>query len=172
VVLSTATRRIFGLLNYPLKTATNQMQTRDEQQLRYCIIRELKPALRLHVRQNEHDALEAIQHSTRVAEIATTSVAGIDKTVAELSRTVTLLVDKLTAKNATTATPLATPTVAAVTSERDNNDRQPRRQQYTSSYNRPRDQPGRQPQQRPAGPEKFWLPASRSYGDKCRSTMW
>jgi hypothetical protein len=90
-----------------------------------------------------------------VAEIATAGVADNDKTVAELSRTVTLLVDKLTAKDATTATPPAAPTVAAVTSERDNNDRQPRRQQYTSSYNRSRGQPGRQQQQRPQFQRNF-----------------
>jgi hypothetical protein len=124
-----------------IKTAANQIKLRDEQQLCYCIIRGLKPAIRLQVLRNEHDTLEAIQHSARVADN--------DKTVAELSRTVTLLVDKLTAKDATTATPPAAPTVAAVTSERNNNDRQPRRQQYAFSYNRFRGQPGRQQQQHP-----------------------
>jgi hypothetical protein len=127
-----------------LKTSANQIQLRDEQQLGYCIIRGLKPALRLHVLQNEHDNLEAIQHSARVAEIATAGVGDSDKTIVELSRTVTLLVDKLTAKDATTPPPAA-PTVAAVTRERDNGDRQQRRQQYAPSFNRPRGQPGRQP---------------------------
>jgi hypothetical protein len=81
-----------------LKTAANQIQLTDEQQLCYCIIRGLKPALRLHVLQNEHDTLEAIQNSSRVSEIATAGV-GDNKTVAELTRAFTLLVDKLTAKD-------------------------------------------------------------------------
>jgi hypothetical protein len=138
-----------------LKTAANQIQQRDEQQLCYCIIRGLKPALRLHVLQNERHKLEAIQQSARIAEIATAGVGDNDKTVAELSRTDTLLVDRLTAKDATAATPPAAPSVAAVTSERDNNDRQPRRQQHTPSYNRSRGQPGRQPQQHPQFQRNF-----------------
>jgi hypothetical protein len=137
-----------------IKTAANQIQLRDEQQLCFCIIRGLRPNLRLHVLQNQHDTLEAIQHSARVAEIATAGVADHDQTVSELSKTVTLLVDKLTAKDPAAATPPAAPTVAAVTSQRDN-DRQPRRQQYAPSYNRFRGQPGRQQQQRPQFQRNF-----------------
>jgi hypothetical protein len=92
-----------------IKTAANQIQLKDEQQLCFCVIRGLRPNLRLHVLQNQHDTLEAIQHSARVAEIATAGVADHDQTVSELSKTVTLLVDKLTAKDPAAATPPAAP---------------------------------------------------------------
>jgi hypothetical protein len=82
-----------------LKTAANQIQFRDEQQLGYCIIRGLRAPLRMHVLQNQHGTLEEIAHSARVAEIATAGSTDSDKTVAELSRTVSVLVDKLTAKD-------------------------------------------------------------------------
>jgi ribosomal protein L32E len=126
-------------------SAANQIKLRDEQQLRFCLIRGLKPHLRLHVLQNNHDTLEDLQHSARVAEIASAGVVDNDKAVSELSKTVTLLVDKLTAKQSTTPPPAA-PVVAAVTSDRGGSDRQQDRQRYTSSYNR-RGQTGRQPQQ-------------------------
>jgi hypothetical protein len=124
-------------------SSANQIKLRDEQQLCFCLIRGLKPHLRLHVLQNSHDTLEEIQHSARVAEIASAGIVDNDKAVSELSKTVTLLVDKLTAKQAATPPPAA-PVVAAVTSDRGGTDRQPDRQRYTSSYNR-RGQTGRQP---------------------------
>jgi hypothetical protein len=124
-------------------SAANQIKLRDEQQLCFCLIRGLKPHLRLHVLQNSHDTLEEIQHSVRVAEIASAGIVDNDKAVSELSKTVTLLVDRLTAKQAATHPPAA-PVVAAVTSDRGGTDRQPDRQRYTSSYNR-RGQTGRQP---------------------------
>jgi hypothetical protein len=129
-----------------IKSAANQIKPRDEQQLFYCLIRGLKPNLRLHVLQNNHDNLEAIQHSARVAEIATAGVADNDRTVAELSKKVTLLVDKLTAKDAT-APPPAAPVVAAVSSDRGSNDRRQDRQRYAPSYFRPRGQTTGQPSQ-------------------------
>jgi hypothetical protein len=121
----------------------NQIKLRDEQQLCFCLIRGLKPHLRLHVLQNSHDTLEEIQHSARVAEIANAGILDNDKAVSELSKTVTLLVDKLTAKQAATPPPAA-PVVAAVTSDRGGTDRLPDRPRYTSSYSR-RGQAGRQP---------------------------
>jgi hypothetical protein len=126
-----------------IQSAANQIKLRDEQQLCFCLIRGLKPHLRLHVLQNNHDTLEDIQHSARVAEIASAGVVDNDKAVSELSKTVTLLVDKLTAKQAATPPPAA-PVVAAVTSDRGGSDRQQDRQRYTSLYNR-RGQTGRQP---------------------------
>jgi hypothetical protein len=126
-----------------IKSAANQIKLRDEQQLCSCLIRGLKPHLRLHVLQNTHDTLEDIQHSARVAEIASAGIVDSDKAVSELSKTVTLLVDKLTAKQTATPPPAA-PVVAAVTSDRGGSDRQQDRQRYTPSYNR-RAQIGRQP---------------------------
>jgi hypothetical protein len=41
-----------------IKSAANQIKLRDEQQLCFCLIRGLKPHLRLHVLQNNHDNLE------------------------------------------------------------------------------------------------------------------
>jgi hypothetical protein len=131
-----------------LKTAANQIQFRDEQQLGYCIIRGLRAPLRMHVLQNQHGTLEEIAHSARVAEIATAGSTDSDKTVAELSRTVSVLVDKLTAKDNVVATPPAA-TVAAVAMGGSDNDRQPRRQLFQSSYNRPGDAQGRQQRQLP-----------------------
>jgi hypothetical protein len=128
-----------------IKSAANQIKLRDEQQLCFCLIRGLKPHLRLHVLQNNHDTLEDIQHSARVAEIASAGIVDNDKAVAELSKTVTLLVDKLTAKETATPPPAA-PVVAAVTSDRGGTDRQQDRQRYMPSYNR-RGQTGRQPSQ-------------------------
>jgi hypothetical protein len=90
--------------------------------------------------------LDAIQHSARVAEIANAGIVDSDKAVSELSRTVTLLVDKLTAKE-TAAPPTAAPVVAAVASDRGGNDRQQDRQRYAPSYNRPRGQGSRQSSQ-------------------------
>jgi hypothetical protein len=103
-------------------TAANQIQMRNEQQLDYCIIHGLRPTLRLHVLQKEHYNLEVIHQN---ALVATAGVGDSDKTVAELPRTVTLLVDKLTAKD-TSAPPPAAPTVAVVTTERDRDERQQR----------------------------------------------
>jgi hypothetical protein len=128
-----------------IKSAANQIKLRDEQQLCFCLIRGLKPHLRLHVLQNNHDTLEDIQHSARVAEIASAGIVDNDKAVSELSKTVTLLVDKLTAKQTATPPPAA-PVVAAVTSDRGGNDRQQDRQRYMPSYNR-RGQTSRQPSQ-------------------------
>jgi hypothetical protein len=124
-------------------SAANQIKLRDEQQLRFCLIRGLKPHLRLHVLKNNHDTLEDLQHSAQVAEIASAGIVENDKAVSELSKTVTLLVDKLTAKQAATPPPAA-PVVAAVTSDRGGTDRQQDRQRYPTSYNR-RGQTGRQP---------------------------
>jgi hypothetical protein len=126
-------------------SAANQIKLRDEQQLCFCLIRGLKPHLRLHVLQNNHDSVEDIRHSAKVAEIASAGVVDEGKAIAELSKTVTLLVDKLTAKETTTPPPTA-PVVAAVTSDRGGNDRQQDRQHYTSTYNR-RGQNNRQPAQ-------------------------
>jgi hypothetical protein len=106
-----------------IKSAANQIKLRDEQQLCFCLIRGLKPHLQLHVLQNNHDTLEDIQHSVRVAEIASAGIVDNDKAVAELSKTVTPLVDKLTAKETATPPPAA-PVVAAVTSDRGGIDRQ------------------------------------------------
>jgi hypothetical protein len=131
-----------------LKTAANQIQFRDEQQLGYCIIRGLRAPLRMHVLQNQHGSLEEIAHSARVAEIATAGSTDSDKTVAELSRTVSVLVDKLTAKDNVVATPPAA-TVAAVAMGGADNDRQPRRQPFQSAYNRPGGAQGRQQRQQP-----------------------
>jgi hypothetical protein len=131
-----------------LKTAANQIQFRDEQQLGYCIIRGLRAPLRMHVLQNQHGTLEDIAHSARVAEIATAGSTDSDKTVAELSRTVSVLVDKLTTKDTAVATPPAA-TVAAVAMGGAANDRQPRRQPFQSSYNRSGSAPGRQQRQLP-----------------------
>jgi hypothetical protein len=129
-----------------LKTAANQIQFRDEQQLGYCIIRGLRAPLRMHVLQNQHGSLEEIAHSARVAEIATAGSTDSDKTVAELSRTVSVLVDKLTAKDNVVATPPVA-TVAAVAMGGADNDRQPRRQPFQSAYNRPGGAQGRQQRQ-------------------------
>jgi hypothetical protein len=126
-------------------SAANQIKLRDEQQLCFCLIRGLKPHLRLHVLQNNHDSVEDIRHSAKVAEIASAGVVDEGKAIAELSKTVTLLVDKLTAKETATPPPTA-PVVAAVTSDRGGNDRQQDRQPYTSTYNR-RGQNNRQPAQ-------------------------
>jgi hypothetical protein len=131
-----------------LKTAANQIQFRDEQQLGYCIIRGLRAPLRIHVLQNQHGSLEEIAHSARVAEIATVGSTDSDKTVAELSRTVSVLVDKLTAKDNVVATPPVV-TVAAVAMGGADNDRQPRRQPFQSAYNRPGGVQGRQQRQQP-----------------------
>jgi hypothetical protein len=90
-----------------IKSAANQIKLRHEQQLCFCLIRGLKPHLRLHVLQNNHDTLEDIQHSAKVAEIASAGIVDNDKAVAELSKTVTLLVDKLTAKETATPPPAA-----------------------------------------------------------------
>jgi hypothetical protein len=132
-----------------LKTAANQIQFRDEQQLGYCIIRGLRAPLRMHVLQNQHGSLEEIAHSARVAEIATAGATDSDKTVAELSRTVSVLVDKLTAKDNVVATPPVA-TVAAVAMGGADNDRQPRRQPFQSAYNRPGGAQGRQQRQQPS----------------------
>jgi hypothetical protein len=131
-----------------LKTAANQIQFRDEQQLGYCIIRGLRAPLRMHVLQNQHGSLEEIAHSARVAEIATAGATNSDKTVAELSRTVSVLVDKLTAKDNVVATPPVA-TVAAVAMGGADNDRQPRRHLFQSAYNRPGGAQGRQQRQQP-----------------------
>jgi hypothetical protein len=117
-----------------IKSAANQIKLRDEQQLCFCLMRGLKPHLRLHVRQNNHDTFEDIQHSARVAEIASAGIVDNDKAVAKLSKTVTLLVDKLTAKE-TAKPPPAAPVVAAVTADRGGTDRQQDRQRYMPSYN-------------------------------------
>jgi hypothetical protein len=108
----------------------------------------LTSTLRMHVLQNQHGTLEEIAHSARVAEIATAGSTDSDKTVAELSRTVSVLVDKLTAKDTAVATPPAA-TVAAVAMGGADNDRQPRRQPFQSSYNRSGSAPGRQQRQLP-----------------------
>jgi hypothetical protein len=131
-----------------LKTAANQIQFRDEQQLGYCIIRGLRAPLRTHVLQNQQGTLEEIAHSARVAEIVTAGSTDSDKTVAELSRTVSVLVDKLTAKDNVVATPPAA-TVAAFAMGGADNDRQPRRQLFQSSYNRSGGAQGRQQRQQP-----------------------
>jgi hypothetical protein len=102
----------------------------------------------MHVLQNQHGTLEEIAHSARVAEIATAGSTDSDKTVAELSRTVSVLVDKLTAKDNVVATPPAA-TVAAVAMGGADNDRQPRRQPFQSAYNRPGGAQGRQQRQQP-----------------------
>jgi hypothetical protein len=132
-----------------LKTAANQIQFRDEQQLGYCIIRGLRAPLRMHVLQNQHGSLDEIAHSARVAEIATAGATDNDKTVAELSRTVSVLVDKLTTKDNAVATPPVA-TVAAVAMGGADNDRQPRRQPFQSAYNRPGGTQGRQQRQQPS----------------------
>jgi hypothetical protein len=154
-----------------IKSAANQIKLRDEQQLCFCLIRGLKPHLRLHVLQNNHDNLEAIQHSARVAEIASAGIVDNDKAVAELSKTVTLLVDKLTAKETATPPPAA-PVVAAVTSDRGGNDRQQDRQRYMPSYNR-RGQAGRQSSQpRQQYQRRFGYQRSRPYDTRTgTSTM-
>jgi hypothetical protein len=131
-----------------LKTAANQIQFRDEQQLGYCIIRGLRAPLRMHVLQNQHGTLEEIAHSARVAEIATAGSTDSDKTVAELSRAVSILVDKLTVKATVVATPPAA-TVAAVAMGGADNDRQPWRQSFQSSFNRSGGAQGRQQRQLP-----------------------
>ena len=134
-----------------LRTAANDIKFDDQQQIGYCIIRGLRPALRLHVLQNPHETLEQIIHSARVAEIATTGVNDNEKSVTELSRTVALLVDKLAAKEAT-ATRIQSAAVAAV----DTAPRPPQRrsiQTTAPTYNRPNIRPlmqipgPRQPQQ-------------------------
>jgi hypothetical protein len=126
-------------------SAANQIKLRDEQQLCFCLIRGLKPHLRLHVLQNNHDSVDEIRHSAKVAEIASADVVDHSKTIAELSKTVTLLVDKLKAKETATPPPAA-PVVAAVTSDRGGTDRQQERPRYASTYNL-RGQNNRQPAQ-------------------------
>jgi hypothetical protein len=128
-----------------IMSAANQIKLRDEQQLCFCLIRGLKSQICLHVLQNNHDTVENIRHSAKVAEIASAGVVDEGKAVAELAKTFTLLVDKLTAKETATPPPTA-PVVAAVTSGRGGNDRQQDRQRYTSTYNR-RGQNNRQPSQ-------------------------
>jgi hypothetical protein len=64
-------------------SAANQIKLRDEQQLCFCLIRGLKPHLRLHVLQNNHGTVGDIQHSARVAEIASADVDDNGKAVAE-----------------------------------------------------------------------------------------
>jgi hypothetical protein len=126
-------------------SAANQIQLKDEQQLCFCLIRGLKPHLRLHVLQNSHDTVDEIRHSAKVAEIANAGVVKDSKTIEELSKTVTLLVDRLTAKETATPPPAA-PVVAAVTSDRGGTDRQQDRPRYVSTYNR-RGQNNRPPAQ-------------------------
>jgi hypothetical protein len=150
-----------------LKTAANQIQFRDEQQLGYCIIRGLRAPLRMHVLQNQHGSLEEIAHSARAAEIATAGATDSDKTVAELSRTVSVLVDKLTAKDNVVA-PQPVATVAAVAIGGADNDRQPRRQPFQSTYNRPGGAQGRQQRQQPTQQryqDRSGQNASRSCGN-------
>jgi hypothetical protein len=66
-------------------SAANQIKLRDDQQLCFCLIRGLKPHLRLHVLQNSHDSVDEIRHSAKVAEIASAGVVDDSKTIAELS---------------------------------------------------------------------------------------
>ena len=97
-----------------IRTAANQIQFKDEQQLGYCIIRGLRPSLRLHVLQNDHDTLDKITHHARVAEVAAVGAADNDKAISDLTQSVTLLVEKLTSKDAATFSSTRPPTVAAV----------------------------------------------------------
>jgi hypothetical protein len=112
----------------------------------------LRAPLRMHVLQNQHGTLDEIAHSARVAEIATAGSTDSDKTVAELSRTVSVLVDRLTTKD-TAAPPPPAATVAAVAMGGADNDRQQRRQPFQSSYNRSGSVPGRQQRQPP--PQRY-----------------
>lgn len=79
-----------------MKTAANKIDMHDDQQLIYCIIRGLKPNIRLHVLQNSHATMSELLRSARVAEIASAGHDANDQAVAELSKTVSVLVNKLT----------------------------------------------------------------------------
>ena len=126
-----------------VRTAADQTDFKDEKQIGYCIIKGLKPALRLHVLQNTHDDLDQIIHSARVAEIAQNS-AGEDSTVSDLTRTVSLLVEKLTTKDANTEHVSALPTGhPSDKSTTDNKYQQPRSTQSSSAPFRRRAPPPR-----------------------------
>jgi hypothetical protein len=132
-----------------LKTAANQIQFRDEQQLWLLHHQRLEGATfvctscRISMdRWRRSPTAQGWQKSRQQGPPTAT------RRVAELSRTVSVLVDKLTAKDNVVATPPAA-TVAAVAMGGADNDRQPRRQPFQSTYSRPGGPPGRQQRQQP-----------------------
>ena len=112
-----------------VQTAANQIHFKDDQQLGYCIIRGLRPAIRTYVLQNDHTTIDNIIRHAKVAEIANAGTAETDKTVADLSRTVTLLAEQLSTRDTKSPAPVRS---AVANVDQQHNTR--RRPQSTASY--------------------------------------
>ena len=97
-----------------MQSMAQQIELQDEQQLIFCIIRGFKPNIRLHVLQNKHTSLSEMLHSARVAEIAAAGCEGNSDVISELSKTVTVLVQKLALDERANSTSAGTPSSNAV----------------------------------------------------------
>ena len=158
-----------------MQTAANKIHLQDDQQLIFCIIRGFKPNIRLHVLQNNHNTIAEVLHSARVAEIAAVGIDGTDQVVAELSKTVSVLVNKLATRDlhSTAAESSSSASLPLVANVNDQCSSQTRPQQNasgrTSWRGRRQSSITSQPQRPPAGQRQQY--SSPSYAAAAATTF-
>lgn len=144
-----------------IKNRAKNIPEIDEKQLPYIVISGLKPEIRKDVLKAKHDTLDDIKKAARISEIAERE-SGSSTTIADLERTIALLVDKLDQKVVSESKP-TTPQV--LTSEICRHTLNDQPEAYSAMGDMYLDQQQRRQSRNPIprGNEARRLPAGRSF---------